>query len=543
MSESDVLHDRRGPTPVWLIVPAYLVLTGLLVWFGMRLTNGTFVYAQDDPYIHLSMARTLATFGVWGISSNAFASASSSPLWTLLLAMMRRAGATAVWWPLVLNMVAGVVLLVLVDRILRSIVDARWRLATLAAIVLVTPLPTLAIIGMEHTLYIVLAIGVAWRVSEALADEGPGRWGLIVLLSALLVATRYEGLFVVAAAAALLAASGRYWRAAALSAAGAIPVVLFGIYSMVHGGLFLPNSLLMKSGPGRFSSVGAGVAAVASDWFAVINLFGRPPQLMLTIAALLALALPAAATGVRSRGRILATLFVIVSLLHACLVKLEWFFRYEAYLMALGLLAVVVLLAEPSLVGARRARPSIAATAMVILIAIPLVVRTLSALAVTPVAMRNVYEQQYQLGRFFREEYPGAVIAVNDIGVVSWMSSSPIVDVVGLATQEVAERKRQRQFDVNTLRELTYRRRVAAIAIYEKVFAPIIPRDWLLVGEWTIRGNVAVSEETVGFYARNADDAVRLRQALDRFMPILPKEVIYRPVLRTSARPVASVGP
>ena len=42
----------------------------------------------------------------------------------------------------------------------------------------------------------------------------------------------------------------------------------------------------------------------------------------------------------------------------------------------------------------------------------------------TPGAMRNVYEQQYQMARFFRVAYPGDTIALNDIGAVAWLSSS-----------------------------------------------------------------------------------------------------------------------
>ena len=48
-------------------IVAYIGLTVTLVWLGLQQTGGVFVYAQDDPYIHLTMARTLAHSGVWGI--------------------------------------------------------------------------------------------------------------------------------------------------------------------------------------------------------------------------------------------------------------------------------------------------------------------------------------------------------------------------------------------------------------------------------------------------------------------------------------------
>ncbi len=214
---------------------------------------------------------------------------------------------------------------------------------------------------------------------------------------------------------------------------------------------------------------------------------------------------------------------------------MEWFFRYEAYLIVLGVLAAT-LVAGPfgiSLLSGGRRRSNAAATALVVLLAMPLAVRALSALAVTSGAMRNVYEQQYQMALFFRDAYPRDAIALNDIGAVSWLAPSPIVDVMGLATSEVADLKRRRQFNRDTLAALIVRRDVKAIAMYERVFAPVIPHSWQLVGEWQITRNVGVSEDTVGFFAPTAADAARLRLALATFRTRLPAGVQSRLRLET----------
>ncbi len=288
----------------------------------------------------------------------------------------------------------------------------------------------------------------------------------------------------------------------------------------------------MKSGPSRFATVGSGLSAVLADWFAITQLFARPPQLVLTLSVLLALSLAAGAVTapVTGRARAFASLFVVTSLLHACLVKMEWFFRYEAYVIALGVLALALLVlpAGADLLSRGRRRSDAAATALVILLAIPLAIRALSALAVTPGAMRNVYQQQYQMALFFRDAYPIDTIALNDIGAVSWVAPSPIVDVMGLASSQIADLKRHRRFNRETLAAVMLRNNVKAIAMYEKVFAPVIPRSWQLVAEWRIPQNVGVSEDTVGFYAPTAADATRLRQALDTFRPRLPLAVEYR---------------
>ena len=93
----------RGWRSALPAISLYLGLVGILLWLSLARTGGTFVYAQDDPYIHLALARTLADHGVWGIRPTEFTSASSSPLWTVLLAVLWKLGAQAVWVPFALN--------------------------------------------------------------------------------------------------------------------------------------------------------------------------------------------------------------------------------------------------------------------------------------------------------------------------------------------------------------------------------------------------------------------------------------------------------
>jgi hypothetical protein len=510
----------------------YACVTALLIWLGLSHTGGVFVYAQDDPYIHLTIARNLAEHGVWGIRPTEFASASSSPLWTVLLASLWAIGVRAIWVPLALNIITGVALLLFVDACLRPILVAPQRFIALVALIFVTPLPTLAVIGMEHTLQVLLVIALVWTTIQALPVLERFALMRMCLLAMALAATRYEGLLVVGAVCLLLAWHRRLGAGVILGLAALLPVAIFAAYSTAHGALPLPNSVLMKSGPSRFSTLASSVAAVASDGFSVLSIFGRPPELALTSGVLLALTLAWKATGEQSvKARNLGVLFVLAMTLHVSLVKLEWFFRYEAYLMALGTVSVILLTTDRSsreLIRAPFARVP-PGTALAVLLSLPIAVRMLSALATTPGAMRNVFEQQYQMAMFFRDAYPAEPIAVNDIGAVGWFSSSPILDIYGLATNDVADLKRKGKLDAEALRALVAGHDAKVVAMYEKVFDPIIPREWTLVGEWTIQGNVAVSENTVGFYAPTPADAERLRTALDRFAPRLPPDVRYAP--------------
>ena len=353
-----------------------------------------------------------------------------------------------------------------------------------------------------------------------------------------MVATRYESLFLVAVAGAILLWQGRIRPVVCLGVAAAVPVAAFALYSVAHGGLVLPNSVLMKSGPGRFSTVGAGLSAVATDWLAIGNLFLRPSLLVLTLGVLIGLLLtPSARLTSASRSAWLAVLFLGTSLLHACLVKVEWFFRYEAYLMALGLLAIAGLAGQVEWPAGsprkRTVRRHPATAPLLALLALPLGIRGLTALSTTVPATESIHAQQVQMGQFFQRYYAGRSVAVNDIGAVAWYSTSPLLDIVGLASQRVADLKRHDALDAGSLGTLADEQAVEAVAVYEMPFAAILPRSWVKVGEWTRASTIGVSEHTVAFLARTDGDADRLRRALESYAAMLPNGVRWT---ATSAR-------
>ena len=88
----------------------------LLIVVAVRLqllvagTGGALVYALDDAYIHLAMARNFAEHGTWGINPDGFANTTSSLLWTLLLSLGLRMG-WGVYTPLVLGALSAVEML------------------------------------------------------------------------------------------------------------------------------------------------------------------------------------------------------------------------------------------------------------------------------------------------------------------------------------------------------------------------------------------------------------------------------------------------
>jgi len=126
----------RGRGPLAVAVAVLLVLVAALVAWSLPRSGGRLVYALDDAYIHMAMARNLAEHGVYGVTRYGFTSSSSSPLWTLLLAGFFAALGPRDGLPLAFNVLFAVSLLVVADRVLQAHgVRPRSRLLALVAVV------------------------------------------------------------------------------------------------------------------------------------------------------------------------------------------------------------------------------------------------------------------------------------------------------------------------------------------------------------------------------------------------------------------------
>jgi hypothetical protein len=214
--------------PLYLSLAVYAIVTGALLSQSLARTHGHLVYPLDDTYIHMAMAKTFATHGVWGITAHGFSSSTSSPLWTFLLAVVYLFGGISDAAPLVIDVGCSMLLLVLVWWILSN-PRVGCRNATSASvlilIVLVSPLPTLTIGGMEHVLQLLTVVLFAHLASTAIAERCETRDTLVLLaVSALMIAVRYEGLFVLAMAVVLPIAARRALTAGLVLGAGLLPI-------------------------------------------------------------------------------------------------------------------------------------------------------------------------------------------------------------------------------------------------------------------------------------------------------------------------------
>ncbi|GAP09254.1 hypothetical protein BECAL_00395 [Bellilinea caldifistulae] len=507
----------------------YLLLALTLFWQALNNTGGQIGYPVDDAFIHMAIARHFAEDGHWSVDLSPFTSASSSPLWTLLLGVIFRLGGVRDWAALLLSLLAGAAALLMAQRLLANSGRRLVQVVLVILVLLFTPLPVLALTGMEHALHALLSAAVLWSASELLAaperSNRPG-WGLLALC-ALLPVTRYEGLFLLFWVGLALLWQKRLRAAVTLAAAGASLMTLYGLISLANGWAFFPNSVLVKSVVDVSSA--AGLAQFLTQ--GIYNLLDTPALFGLIVAVLLAFGLGEGLGLLNSPQRWRVGLFVGMFSLHLQLARVGWFFRYEAYLVFTGSLLLMELLGV--LLKWLQSRPqerftplNAAALMLTLLLLLPLAYRGGNAFSAYPLAVRNIHEQQVQMARFVSRFYNGQRIVANDIGAISYYADIHLIDILGLANRQTGRWWQEGSWNFANVDDLAQSEGAALAILYPEWFDLYSkPAGWVEVGRWRIADNIVCTSDTVAFYALRPAQVNEIRQNLRDFSPELPETV------------------
>jgi hypothetical protein len=494
-------------------------------WMAWNKTGGHLAYALDDAYIHMALAKNLALHGVLGATPFEFTSATSSPLWTLMLALIFRLTGVHEATPLVVNVLVGAALVVLTDRVLKafSVPDVP-RFLGMFWVVFAAPLAPIIFGGMEHPLQILIDLGfvalAAWLLARSNKD-----WGrpttFLVALAAGAGSVRYEGLALIVVVATLFALRRRYLTSAAVFGAGVAPVVAYGLFSLSQGAFFLPNSVYVKA------STDAGVGRMLQSPAAFMQLMiDRLPTSYPLYPLIAASVLFAVVQLMRGRDRwsasvVFPAIAVAVSCIHLVFGDIGWFFRYEDYmvvLLGLGLiLQLTDLLAEkPAETALQWAVFSLAAV-LAFGGALACAKRGNTALRSTPWAVKNVYEQMYQLAHFLKANPQYKSVAIGDLGAIAYYNDDlRILDLEGLALRGVPMNELGKDhLSAARISELARRNGAQIAIIFPNYFNQ--PTDWREVGTWTIRDNLVTGGDSVSFLAIPPTDPDALREAFKRY--------------------------
>jgi hypothetical protein len=206
---------------------------------------------------------------------------------------------------------------------------------------------------------------------------------------------------------------------------------------------------------------------------------------------------------------------------HVAFGQYDWFHRYEVYISALAAVTLLWLMAELK----PRLDPRVSTglkMPLLLLLAFaswPYV----SASWVTPAASRNIYEQQYQMGRFAREFYRRP-LAVNDLGLAAYGNPNYVLDLWGLGSEQVRKAKLAGHYGPAVMADLAAEHGVGLAMIYDRWFPRGVPADWTKVAVLH-SPFVTVAVGDVAFYRTPAADPAEVNRALAAFAPTLPPNV------------------
>jgi len=528
---------------LWLVVAVILILS-------VKQNEGHLVYALDDPYIHMAMARNLAQHGVWGVVSNEFSSSSSSLWWTLTLSVIFFVFGVHEAVPLILNTLLATLTVLSVYWILgkwRTCLTPFYKFIVLSGMVFLTPLPALIFAGQEHVLHTLVTILFVYLSAKALSEGGfsfpSGDSVSLLLLAPFLTLIRYESLFLILVMCVLFLLRRQWLFSLSLGVLAIIPIAAYGIISVANGWLWLPNSILLKGSLPDLTSVKSVVKLFG--YLGYERLVEIPHLLSLTVLCLVLYLLRFdRQKGIWESGQIMIIVFVGTTLLHLEFADTGWFYRYEAYLVALGLLVVATTSFEflcKAVQGIDLDKAMIpkhlGILTLALFAALPLAKRGRWALKQVPQATSNIHEQQYQIGLFLKQFYQGMPVAANDIGAITYLADVRCLDLYGLASLEVARNRLSGAYDREQICDLARSNDARVAIVYDTWFRPGgmagiphdrpggIPSQWIKVGQWEIANNAVCGHKVVSFYATDPSEEDHLISNLRQFASELPRSV------------------
>jgi len=455
-----------------LLLAFMLVFNGLLCFFifhSLPSTEWRYIYPLDDTYIHLAIARNFAEFGNWGVVKDVFCSTSSAPAYTFMLGLLMKLFGVSEIYPLILSIIAGnLIILVLYFYFEDSPVALAFSF-----IFLIVPvqLPYIVLTGMEHSSHILLSLlfiilfARILKLYDVKDVSGKGsllasKWALqknitaFLLIALCLCMFRFEGMFLIAAATFFLLIHKRITLAVATVVAGLAPVLCFGFFSLSRGGMFFPNSLMLKGKTGFSDPDFIHKHLVLIFRHLVEERTFLIPIIFILIILIWRLMADKGNlkwrlwSSIRANSVVFAVLTVAVC--HASFAGFYINFgRYEAYLYLLLLIVLISLTVSKAryvkIAWSNGKKQAIALGIVLIAMSPSLIHRLEYSTKVMYLANRNIFDQQYQMGRFLHDFCDDCSVVANDIGAITYLSHIDLLDVAGLGSTEVARMRNSGQ--------------------------------------------------------------------------------------------------
>ena len=486
-----------------------LLLTMMAYLLLLFLTKGNFAYAISAPYIHMTIAKYFIMDGVLSVDGETFSSASSAPLWMMLLSpFYKLLGAKLfVYFSAVLNLLFQVLTIGLVFKIVEKFTAQKLHYAYAILLILGTPFVTLTLGGAEHSLQIFLIIWFIYYFIPYLQDRENKeyQWKLL-LLAPFVVFVRYEDFAFIVATAMVVAFYLRDWKfALSLLFSSLIFVLIFAFWSYIILGIDpVPTSIIAKTTVSQLSFIEKFLA----------NL--RQPH----IVVLLTLNFTIFISSFKKKNEpllLLSTIFIITLIAHLLFARLGWMFRYEAYLITFGLLNIII---YQHLFPLQKR--------WFLLVLILLLLGLSKQIAYSPYyasfSAKKIYEQKIQTANFVKEYYKASHLTTDNIGSIPYFSGVKVFDIHGLTNPEIITLKKQKIYTDKIKKELILKKNNEMVIAYSSRFKEERIKGYKKIVDWRVINRLHPSDSVVSFYSRK-DKQKEYYLKLKKYSKELPHSV------------------
>ena len=410
-------------------------------------------FPLDDSWIHQTYARNLALNGEWAFLAGVPSAASTSPLYTALLAVGYALRIDVFLWTHTLGALTLALTAVVAAR-MGDRIPSGWRYTgwlSGLAVLATWHLTWAAASGMETLLFSALGLvmmALAWRESDAQRGSRAALWRGVIfgVVSALTVSTRPEGLLLAGllGLAVLVSHSDQRGTGLAWAAGAAVGFAVFItpylLLNLQLAGGLLPNTSAAKQ---------AEYAPVLAQMSFPALYFGFLGAIIVGGQALL---LPGIAFYVWRTGQTCspraATLYLMPLIWAAALIalyalRLPMYSQHGRYVIpALPALAALGAAGTVMLVRAARYRRW-TRLASLVLAASTVITFALFAVFIGPATLKNdltvINGLMVVPAEWLRDNLPpeAGLLAAHDIGAVGYFAPRPLIDTAGLITPEI----------------------------------------------------------------------------------------------------------
>jgi hypothetical protein len=442
---------------------ALLAIVLALVYLAAERRTGRLGFPLDDAWIHAQFATNLAHGHGLAFNAGEPSTGSTSPLWTVLLALPIALGVPVVAAAKTMGIVLAAIAAILAFDLARLLSGSTAAGGVAGAAVACSARLTWgAVSGMEVSLAVAL-VALTLVVFVRAEGERGWLWGLLAGIATL--ARPETGLLFPILAGVVLASGSRIgWRArlrgVVVPATWTFVVVIAIdlVVNVVVSGRPLPETFYAKTaGAGLFNGIGhldlrEIARSLSTRPLATLNAFVRFTVEQSAIAFLFVLVGLLATMGVLGRPRRLAGVAVPLLLLLSPLVvgavaPIPHYFlqdgRYVAQLLVLFFVLSAVGVAE---LAGRARYPSIV-WGLAFLAVARLLSQDVTYAPRYAAQVDNINRLHVAMGEWLAAHTaPGDTVATNDIGAIGFFSGRRVIDLEGLVTPSVLPYREERAY-------------------------------------------------------------------------------------------------